>query len=355
MRIGIAYSLAPAPADQPLDGPDDRFEEFDKPETVEAIAAVLRGAGHEVVLLGDGRAFLGRVLADPPDFVFNIAEGEGVGRCREARVPAVLEMLGIPYSGSDPLTLAACLDKDVAKRLVGVDLPRGLTLDCPAPASLAEEQRFLAGVFEWFEPTGPGGPIDLARQPVILKPAFEGSSKGIRDAAVASTAAEVVATYRVLRRDYQQPIVIEEFIVGDEVTVGVVGNRSTTRATTIEVIGTMRVVPRQPSDHFVYSLEVKRDWRNRVDYETPANGAGLDVGTIERAALQAYLHLGCRDFARIDFRVRDGIPYFIEANPLPGLAPLTSDLVILAAGYGISHAELIRKILNAALVRVGLA
>ena len=115
------------------DGPDDRFEEFDKPETVEAIAEVLRGEGHEVVLLGDGREFLAQVLADPPDFVWNMAEGEGVGRCREARVPAVLEMLGIPYTGSDPLTLAAALDKDVAKRLVastaGVAVP-----ERPAPS-----------------------------------------------------------------------------------------------------------------------------------------------------------------------------------------------------------------------------
>ncbi len=95
---------------------------------------MLRGAGHEVVLLGDGPEFLRRVLDDPPDLVWNMAEGEGVGRCREARVPAVLEMLGIPYTGSDPLTLAATLDKDVAKRLVSrhgrVHVPAGF----PTPA-----------------------------------------------------------------------------------------------------------------------------------------------------------------------------------------------------------------------------
>ena len=120
MRIGIAYDLAPTDPALRLDGPDDRYEEFDKPETVGAIAEVIRGEGHKVVLLGDGRGFLHRVLADPPDFVFNIAEGEGVGRCREARVPAVLEMLGIPYSGSDPLTLAASLDKGAAKSFIGM-------------------------------------------------------------------------------------------------------------------------------------------------------------------------------------------------------------------------------------------
>src|SRR5207248_3983600 len=111
--------------------PDDFQEEYDSPATIEAIAAVLRGLGHEVVLLGDGREFLEQVLAAPPDFVFNIAEGQGISRSREARVPAVLEMLGIPYTGSDPLTLAVTLDKDCAKRLVRsvkVATPRGVVL-----------------------------------------------------------------------------------------------------------------------------------------------------------------------------------------------------------------------------------
>ncbi len=110
MRIGLAFDLVPAVGDHDQ-GPDDRYEEYDKPETVEALADVLRGEGHEVVLLGDGRDLIEKVLADPPDLVWNLAEGEGVGRCREARVPALLEMLGVPYTGSDPLTLPASLDK----------------------------------------------------------------------------------------------------------------------------------------------------------------------------------------------------------------------------------------------------
>src|SRR5438552_16670689 len=118
--------------------PDDLQEEFDSPVTIEAIASVLRNLGHDVVRLGDGRELLQRLLSDPPDFVFNFAEGHGVGRSREARVPAVLEMLGIPYTGSDPLTLAATLDKDCAKRLVrsaGVAVPDGFV--CPPDADPA--------------------------------------------------------------------------------------------------------------------------------------------------------------------------------------------------------------------------
>src|SRR5262249_5512131 len=127
MRIGIAYDLkAELPPGAGL--PDDSQEEFDSPATIDALRGVLRALGHEVVLLGDGRALLQKVLAAPPALVFNLAEGHGVSRSREARVPAVLEMLGIPYTGSDPLTLAVTLDKDCAKRLVasaGVAAPRG--------------------------------------------------------------------------------------------------------------------------------------------------------------------------------------------------------------------------------------
>src|SRR5213078_586001 len=136
MRIGITYDLK---ADGPVrpDLPDDFQEEFDSPDTVEAIASVLGGLGHRVERLGDGRELLERLLADPPDFVFNIAEGQGVGRSREARVPAVLEMLGVPYTGSDPLTLAVTLDKDCARRLVqsdGVKVPRGFVAGGPTPS-----------------------------------------------------------------------------------------------------------------------------------------------------------------------------------------------------------------------------
>src|SRR6266545_7376135 len=137
MRIGITYDLKDQGPAVP-GRPDDFQEEFDSPATIEALAAVLRGLGHEVEKLGDGRGLLERLLADPPDLVFNLAEGQGVGRSREARVPAVLEMLGIPYTGSDPLTLAATLDKDCARRLIqsaGLPLPRGFVAqpgDLPA-------------------------------------------------------------------------------------------------------------------------------------------------------------------------------------------------------------------------------
>jgi D-alanine-D-alanine ligase len=351
VKIGIAYSLAP-PKTEAVDGPDDRFEEFDRPETVDAIASVIRDDGHDVTLLGDGREFLTKMLADPPDFVFNIAEGSGVSRNREARVPAVCEMLGVPYSGSDPLALAATLDKEVARTLVDQDVsrPEGMMLYEDGPGSLESHIDLLSIAF------GPGGPLidELLPFPMIFKPAFEGSSKGIRGRCVATTRPEALMIYRRLIDDYRQPVMAERFIDGDEVTVGIVGNAKKFQAYRHEFIGLMRIVPRDTDEPFVYSLEVKRDWRNRVRYEAPAELPKAVTRAITYAATSVFAGLGCRDLARIDFRIREGVPYFIEANPLPGLAPVTSDLVILAEGHGISHSELIRRSLHTALRRVGL-
>src|SRR5437868_5393503 len=156
MRIGITFDLK---VDVPLAAglPDDSQEEYDSPATIESLAAALRGLGHEVVKLGDGRELLERLLNDPPDFVFNIAEGQGVGRSREARVPAVLEMLGIPYTGSDPLTLAVTLDKECAKRLAasyGIRVPKDITIRGPEPELDADSLRTM-------------------RFPLIVKPAWE--------------------------------------------------------------------------------------------------------------------------------------------------------------------------------------
>src|SRR6266403_3151828 len=143
MRIGITYDLK---GEVPLspDAPDDLQEEFDSPVTIEAIARVLRDLGHDVRKLGDGRGLLEQLLADPPDFVFNFAEGQGTGRSREARVPAVLEMLGISYTGSDPLTLAVTLDKECAKRLAGsygIRVPKDITVHGLEPELDSESLR----------------------------------------------------------------------------------------------------------------------------------------------------------------------------------------------------------------------
>jgi D-alanine-D-alanine ligase len=328
MRIGITYDLK-TDAPPPPDAPDDYQEEFDSPATVESVAAVLRGLGHEVEKLGDGRGLLRRLLDDPPDFVFNFAEGQGVGRSREARVPAVLEMLDIPYSGSDPLTLAVTLDKDCAKRLVqsaGVDVPRWALV-----AADDDLHNFTARKQLPFT--------------AIVKPAWEGSSKGIRGRCVVDEPDELVAAVESLRREQRQPLLVEEYVAGDELTVGVVGNDPP------RVVGVMRVLPQQATERFVYSLEVKRDWKRRVRYECPARLPPDLLRAVEKAALTAYRALGCRDVSRVDFRLRDGVPYFLEVNPLPGLNPESSDLVILARLAGWTYEGLITAIFEAAQAR----
>jgi D-alanine-D-alanine ligase len=340
VRIGIACTLKPS-GPLPAGAPDDLHEEFDSPVTVRAIADVFRALGHEPVELGDGRPFLEAVLRDPPDLVFNFAEGTGVSRSREARVPAVCEMLGIPYTGSDPLALAVALDKDMTRRVVeaaGVTVPKGFTLAFPPGEYDGEHAEFPAMLAEC------GLPL-----PVIAKPVCEGSSKGIRNRCLIRTPGEFGPTVLGLWHDYRQPVLVEEFIGGDEVTVGIVGNDPP------QALGVMRVVPLGNPEHFVYSLEVKRDWQDKVAYECPAR-LPLDVThATEAAALTAFAALGCRDVARVDFRIRGGVPYFLEINPLPGLNPESGDLVFLAERIGVPHAELVRRIVDAAITRSGLA
>lgn len=326
MKIGLAYDLK---SEQPLAAglSDDAQEEYDSPATIESIAGVIRSLGHEVLLLGDGRELIERVLRDPPDLVFNIAEGYGISRSREARVPAFLEMLGIPYTGSDPLTLSVTLDKDCARRLVashGGIVPRGHLID---PGTDLASLHSL--------------PLPY---PAIVKPAWEGSSKGIRGKCVVDSPVELARAVEE-RRDQGQPLLAEEFIAGDELTVGVVGNDPPA------VVGILRVIPLVQQDRFVYSLEVKRDYERQVRYEAPAQLPAETRRAVEQAALLVYRVLGCRDVSRIDFRLRDGVPYFLEVNPLPGLSPITSDLVILSKGHGLDYHNLIRMILEAALAR----
>ena len=328
MRIGLSYDLKDK-VPRPQGKPEDALEEYDSLETVDAIAKAIEAQHHSVVKLGGGREFLSNVLGQRVDLVFNIAEGLGNYRGREAQVPSVLEMLGVPYSGSDPLCLAVSLEKPLAKRLVsfsGVATPRW---------QVVGDTKQLKEV-EW-------GQFPL---PAFAKPAHEGSSKGIRITSRLENSQQIVEAVTGLLEYYQQPVMVEEFISGEEVTVGVIGNSPP------KVVGIMRVVPRKKTDYFVYSLEVKRDWESLLTYECPALlGKGV-LQDIADSSLKAYEALGCRDFARMDFRISpDGTPYFLEINPLPGLNPKSGDLPIMAGKMGWTYEALISAVLNAALQR----
>jgi D-alanine-D-alanine ligase len=238
-------------------------------------------------------------------------------------------MLGIPYSGSDPQALCVTLDKDCAKRLVasaGVGTPKWVLVNERA-APHRDALRALG-------------------LPCIVKPAFEGSSKGILGDSVVDDAAKLEARIDRCLDTYCQPVLVEEFIEGEELTVGVVGNRPP------QVLGIMHVQPRDGRQRFVYGLEVKRDWQAQVAYQCPPALPREHLAATERAALQAFAVLGCRDVARIDFRLRNGVPYFLEANPLPGLSPESGDLVLIARAMGVEHQALVERILQAAIDRI---
>ena len=327
MRIGLSYDLKDdiKPGDA---GAEDALEEYDSRETIELIAFCLATREHSVVMLGGGRDFLSNILRQKVDIVFNIAEGRGNHRSREAQVPSILEMLGMPYTGSDPLCLATCLDKSLAKKLVSLE-------GVATPKWRLVTDKDELGQIHWHDFTFP----------VIIKPAYEGSSKGIRLASVAEDADQARTEASIILEHYHQPVMVEEFINGDEVTIGITGNSPP------EVLGIMRIMPRNKNGRFVYSLEVKRDYKNRVEYECPARLEGKVLEKIKLSSQKVFKTLGCRDFARIDFRISsDGIPYFIEINPLPGLGT-RSDLVIMAIKLGWTHGELINAVLDAALKR----
>lgn len=329
MRIGITYDLKTAlQTEHQILATDDALEEYDSPVTLEIISGALEKKGHRVVRLDGGVQFLENILKEKVDFVFNISEGRGIYRSREAQVPSVLEMLGIPYTGSDPLTLSLCLDKILTKKIVTLD-------GIPTPKWLVVNDEKELATVNW----------ENFSFPSIVKPAAEGSSKGIRlTSLVEDIAAAKKEITRVLEL-YHQPVMLEEFIDGVEVTVGIIGNSPA------KLVGMMSILPKKKQKHFVYSVEVKRDYVNLVDYAGPPDLPTKVLEKLEEYSLKSFKILGCRDFSRVDFRVgRNGVPYFIEINPLPGLGTY-SDLIIMGIKMGWTHEGLIGAVLDTAIKR----
>jgi D-alanine-D-alanine ligase len=171
---------------------------------------------------------------------------------------------------------------------------------------------------------------------------------GIRKHSRADTRDELFAHVRALLADYGGPVLVEKFLTGVETTVGILGEGHSAR-----VIGIMEVAPKHASrEAFIYSLEVKRNYVAEVDYHVPPRLSPATLAAIERTALGAYRALGCRDVGRIDVRLdADGTPCFIEANPLPGLNPVSGDLPILSQRAGLAYERLIASIVECALAR----
>jgi D-alanine-D-alanine ligase len=314
MRVALAFNLKR--------GASDRDAEFDTPETIDAARRALARRHRVILVEGDGGALL-RFQRARPDLVFNMAEGRG-GPAREAHVPAVLELLGIPYTGSDPLALNLCLHKRITRDVLsahGVPIPRE------------------------------------GRLPAVVKPLHEGSSKGIRDSSLVRTLAALRREVRRIERDYGQAALVEEFLPGREFTVALLGNPPRTLP-----IVEIRLDALPSGANALYSYEAKWVWdtpdRPLEIFECPARiGAGLR-GEIEALCRRAWNALGLRDWCRIDVRLDGrGRPRVLEVNPLPGILPDPADnscfpKAARAAGWG--YDDLVNRVLDTAAARCGL-
>ncbi|MDP3058912.1 MAG: ATP-grasp domain-containing protein [bacterium] len=328
LKVILLYNLKNE-AEVDDDDPPDSLAEYDAEHTVLAIRDALVSGGYEVHCYEGNLSNLCQLQKTDADIAFNICEGRN-GRNREARVPAVLEMIGLPCTGSDVLTLAVCLDKATTKKLLvfeGLPTPR-FAVCYSAKDCLSVELQY----------------------PLMVKPVHEGSSIGISSASKVLNAEELEQRVEYICSTYKQPALVEEFSAGREFTGGVIGNHPNLRELPIMEIDFSKV-PKEANN--MYTYQYKKEWTNRDNFLCPAPISKELSERLRELARGAFLALGCRDFARVDFRMsHDGKPYIIEVNPLPGLAPGYSDFPVATAVMGITYQELILDLLHTALRRI---
>ena len=356
VRIGFAYNqkpVLPAPkkagdsAVPALDKasasralrPDlpqpDLYAEWDEPETIEAVAAALEGVG-EVIRLEADKNFPRRVMEAKPDFVFNIAEGL-FGVNRESHVPSICEFLGIPYHASDPLSLALTLHKGRAKEIMAYyGVPT-------APFVVANTRADARNVNLPF--------------PLFAKPAMEGSGKGITEKSLCTNRAKLVQEVGDLLDTYQEPVLIESWLPGQEFTVPIMGNGKEARC--LPLVG-MRWEALPLGAKPIYGYEAKWLWdtpEHPLDlFECPADVSKELARDVRSAAISAYRVLGCRDWCRVDVRCdAAGRPMVVELNPLPGILPNPQDNSCFpkaARAAGLTYEGLIQTVADIAWRRI---
>jgi D-alanine-D-alanine ligase len=323
MKIGLTYDLRSYYLAQGYSEEDTA--EFDRDDTIEAIAAALGELGYRPERIGAVTQLVLRLAAGERwDLVFNIAEGMH-GFARESQVPALLDAYRIPYTFSDPVVLGICLHKGWAKRVI-----RDLGLPTPVFAVVAGEED-LPGV--------------RLQYPLFAKPIAEGTGKGVTAASKISGRDELEAQCRELLARYRQPVLVERFLPGREYTVGIIGTGAKARA-----VGTLEVLLRKEAEREVYSYLNKEKFEELVDYRLAEDPQALQA---QATALAIWRALGCRDAGRVDLREDErGVPNIIELNPLAGLHPQHSDLPILCSMVGLSFRELVRRIVASASERM---
>lgn len=325
MHIGITYDLRD---DYLREGyGHEETAEFDRVDTIDGIDAALKSLGHGTDRIGNVRHLVRRLASgDTWDLVFNIAEGMyGVGR--EAQVPALLDAYRIPYTFSDPLVLALTLHKGLTKTVIrAAGIPTADFAVIEDPADLQS--------------------LDL-QLPLFAKPVAEGTGKGISESSRVDTHEQLSLLCTKLMHEFHQPVLVETYLPGREFTAGIVGTDNDAA-----VIGVMEVLFRNHHEgEKIYSYHSKSNYEELIDYVIPEREV---VQACSDLALAAWRTLGCRDGGRVDIRM-DSLdrPNFIEVNPLAGLNPVHSDLPIICRLLGIPFQDLIARILDSAMQRIG--
>ncbi len=350
MRVALLANLKKNAPTWPDMSPD-QWDDLDSQETIEAIGGALEAGDHRVTFLEGDTTLYNNLLKLKPDICFNMSEGH-FGDGREAQVPALLEMLRIPYTGSKVMTLALALDKPMTKRVLTYH-----ELPTPLFQVLEREDEPLDPTMEF---------------PLFVKPSREGTGMGVSGESIVRNEAELRAQLPRLFERYNQPALVERFIEGREVTVGVVGNLAKPAARRVpvderaaRVFGGLHFFPalevdmtKYPDEEGgVYTSRLKVEMAHDFHYFCPAPLSDAQVEELRFLTAAVFRVTGCYDVARVDFRLDahdNDKPYILEINPLPGLSPGYSDLCLEAEAEGWTYEELINRILDAAIQRYGL-
>ncbi|HEY6191466.1 MAG TPA: ATP-grasp domain-containing protein [Bacteroidota bacterium] len=305
-------------------------------EEKEDIARALNALGFKTSIFnvdGDIRRFVNFLHDEDPDVVFNLCESVGDSSIHEMHAVGIYELMGVPYTGSDPLTLGTALNKVRVKEIL---LYNGL----PTPR------------FQLFKTWSRMSVDERLAYPLIVKPSQEDASLGIESDSIVSSLAELRKRVRYIIEQFDQPALVEEYIDGRELNVGIMGNRKPIVFPISEI--DMSTLPKQY--HRIISYNAK--WmKGTEEYEhtkglCPAPLPPALEATIKEMALRAYQLLGCRDYARIDFRLsKDAKPYILEVNPNPDISD-DAGFARSAAAYGYKFEELVGKIVECALERL---
>jgi len=344
--IALLYNLKKN-APHEVGEPPDAAAELDSEDTVRALQAALEAGPHEVIPLeGDAGLYPQLLqLRERLDIAFNICEGHR-GESRESQVPAMLEMLGIPYTASKILAQGLSLEKAMAKRIW---MSHGL----PTAA------------FQVFERPDEELQPEMS-YPLFVKPVREGTAKGINSNSIVHDAEELQQRVAWLTATYRQPALVESYLPGREFTVGFLGNRllpgeqplsKAYDSLGFHVFPVLEIdtSPLAQSERGIYTNRIKSEMPLAINYLCPADIDAKLERQLKRLAVAAFEAIGALDVSRVDFRLdARGRPYILEINTLPGMNPEISDLCIMARADGMPYRQMVNDIVCLAARRCGL-